>query len=116
MVQTAHGATRSLDRPATETVSTSLASKPVVTVSPGLTSKHEECGFLCWASEPRTMVCQWFGLKNTGTVYQWFDLKTTETVCQWFDLKTTRMVSPGLASKPVVEGFLICASKPAATI
>jgi hypothetical protein len=41
------------------------------------------------------MVCQWFGLKITGTVYEWFGLKTTQTV------------SPYLASKSVVWFFLV---------
>jgi hypothetical protein len=55
------------------------------------------------------MVCQWFGLKTTGTVCQWFDLKITGTICQWFGLKTIRMVFSGLASKLVatVVGFLV---------
>jgi hypothetical protein len=41
-----------------------------------------EHGFLGRALKPRSMVCQWFGLKTTGTVCQWFCLKTTVTVCQ----------------------------------
>jgi hypothetical protein len=45
--------------------------------------RDEERGFLGLASKPCSTVCQWFGLKTTGTL------------------------SPGLASKPVVEGFLV---------
>jgi hypothetical protein len=47
----------------------------------------EEHMFLGWATKPRSMVCQWFGFKTTGTIYQWFVLKTTGTV-SWFGLKT----------------------------
>jgi hypothetical protein len=54
--------------------------------------EHE---FLGRALKPRSMVCQWFGLKITGTVYEWFGLKTTQTV------------SPYLASKSVVWFFLV---------
>jgi hypothetical protein len=54
--------------------------------------EDEERRYLSSASKPRSMACQWFGLKTTGMVCQWFDLKTTRIVCQWFDLKTTRMV------------------------
>jgi hypothetical protein len=49
--------------------------------------EDEEHGFLGWDSKLRSMVCQWFSLKTTGTV------------CQWFDLKTTSTISPGLTSK-----------------
>jgi hypothetical protein len=72
----------------------------------GLHHAHgdEERRFLDWVSKPRS------------TVYQWFDLKTIRTVCQWFDFKTTVMVSPGLASKSVVDDFSVWTSKPAATV
>jgi hypothetical protein len=29
----------------------------------------EECGFLHFASKPRSTVCQWFGLKTTGSCF-----------------------------------------------
>jgi hypothetical protein len=61
--------------------------------------KHE---FLGWASKPRSMVCQLFGIKITGTICQSFYLKTIGMICQWFDFKSTGMVSSSLASKPVV--------------
>jgi hypothetical protein len=57
------------------------------------------------ASNPRSMVCQWFCLKTTRTVCQWFCLKTTGTVCQWFDIKTTGTVFSSLTSKPVATVF-----------
>jgi hypothetical protein len=53
---------------------------------------EEEHEFLGLASKPRAMVCQWFFLKPTGTV------------------------SLGLASKKVVTGFPVWASKPAAPV
>jgi hypothetical protein len=37
-------------------------------------------------------------------------------VCEWFGLKTTQTVFTGLASKPVVTVFAGLASKPAATV
>jgi hypothetical protein len=49
-------------------------------------------------------VCQWFGLKTTGTIF--FGLTS----------KPVATVSPGLASKPVVEGFPVWASKSTATV
>jgi hypothetical protein len=52
-----------------------------------------EYGFLCWASKPRSIVCQWFSLKTTGTV------------CQCFGLKATGTVFSGLASKLVATVF-----------
>jgi hypothetical protein len=56
----------------------------------------------------------WLSHKTKSTVCQWFSLKIIGMVCQWFDLKTSGMIFSGLASKSVVEGFLICVSKPAA--
>jgi hypothetical protein len=50
------------------------------------------------------MVCQWFGVKTTGTVFS--DLSS----------KLVATVSPGLASKSVVEGFSVWASKLAAAV
>jgi hypothetical protein len=76
----------------------------------------EERWFHSSASTPRSMVCQWLGLKTTGTVCQWFGLKTTGMVCQWFGLKTIGMVSPGLASKPMATVSSGLASKPVAAV
>jgi hypothetical protein len=64
----------------------------------------EQCEFLSSASKPRSMVCQWFGLKTTGMV------------CRWFGLKTTRMVFSDLTSKPVATVFSNFASKLLATV
>jgi hypothetical protein len=47
-----------------------------------------------WASKPMAMV------------YEWFGLKTTRTVFSSLASKLVAMVSPGLASKPVVD-FLV---------
>jgi hypothetical protein len=66
----------------TRTVFTSLASKPVVTVSGGLASKLAVMVFAGLASKPVAMVFSSLALKLVATV------------------------SPGLASKPVV-GFLV---------
>jgi hypothetical protein len=52
----------------------------------------EKRGFLGRASTPRSMVCQWFDLKTTGTCFF------------------------GLASKPVATGFSSLASKPVVTV
>jgi hypothetical protein len=80
-----------------------LASKPVATVSGGLTSK------------PAAMFFTGLALKPVATVF------SSST------LKLVAMVSPGLASKPVVsfliepqnkggEGFSVWASKPTASV
>jgi hypothetical protein len=52
------------------------------------------------------MICQWFCLKTTGTVFSGLASKPVATV--FFDLvsKLVATASPGLASKPVV-GFFI---------
>jgi hypothetical protein len=42
--------------------------------------------------------------------------KPMALVCEWFDVKTTRTVFVGLASKPVVTVYVGLASKPAMTI
>jgi hypothetical protein len=55
----------------------------------------EGCRFLGWASKPRSMVCQWFDLKTTGTISPGLTLKPVATV------------SLDLASKPVVSGFSV---------
>jgi hypothetical protein len=51
----------------------------------------EERRFLSCASKPRSTVCQWFGLKTTGTVFSGLASKPVTTV------------SLGLASKPVTR-------------
>jgi hypothetical protein len=74
------------------------------------------------------MVCKWFGLKTTRTVFtnlaskpvvtvcEWFGLKTGDDGFEWFGLKTTWTVSSGLASKPAATVFVGLASKPVATV
>jgi hypothetical protein len=58
------------------------------------------------------MVCEWFGLKTTRTVFACLASKPVATVCEWFGLKTTRTVFTGLASKPVAMVSPSLASKP----
>jgi hypothetical protein len=54
----------------------------------------KESEFLGLVSKPRSMICQWFGLKTTRTVFS------------GLTSKLVAMVSPGLASKPVAD-FLV---------
>jgi hypothetical protein len=82
-----------------------------------------------WASKPMVMVCRWFDLETTRTVFYWFVPQNrwwqfvsclTLKPLGWFfiDLisKSVATVSDGLTSKPAatVSGGL--ASKPAATV
>jgi hypothetical protein len=76
----------------------------------------EECRFLGWASKPRSMVCRWFGIKITGTIFSNLASKSMVTVFSGLASKPMVTVSPSLASKLVVEGFPVWASKPAATV
>jgi hypothetical protein len=52
------------------------------------------------------MVCEWFGLKITQTVFAGLASKPVATVFSSLDSKLVAMVSPGLASKPAI-GFLV---------
>jgi hypothetical protein len=52
------------------------------------------------------MVCKWFGLKTTQTVFVGFAPKLVATVFSSFASKLVVTVSPGLASKLAV-GFLV---------
>jgi hypothetical protein len=52
------------------------------------------------------MVCEWFGLKTTPTVFAGLASKPVATVFSSLTSKLVMMVFPGLASKPVV-GFLV---------
>jgi hypothetical protein len=76
----------------------------------------DECWFLSWASKPKSMVCQWFGLKTTETVFSYLALKPVVTVSLGLTSKPVATVSPGLASKLVAMSFLVWASKPTATV
>jgi hypothetical protein len=67
--------------------------------------KNHLHGFsLIWASKLMAIVCEWFGLKTTRTVFAGLASKPVVTV------------SAGLASKPVVTIFSGLTSKPVATI
>jgi hypothetical protein len=52
------------------------------------------------------MVCEWFGLKTTRTVFTGLASKPVATVFSSLASKLVVTVSPGLASKPAV-GFLV---------
>jgi hypothetical protein len=52
------------------------------------------------------MVCEWFGLKTTQTVFSGLASKPAATVFASLTSKLVATVFPGLASKPVV-GFLV---------
>jgi hypothetical protein len=52
------------------------------------------------------MVCQWFGLKTTGTVFSGLASKSVVTVFSGLASKPVATISLGLTSKPVV-GFLV---------
>jgi hypothetical protein len=53
-----------------------------------------------------TMVCQWFGLKTTRTVFVGLTLKSVTMVFGGLASKPATTVSPSLASKLAV-GFLV---------
>jgi hypothetical protein len=60
-----------------------------------------------------------FRLKNAGATYQWFlgwASKIRLMVCEWFDLKTTQTVFSSLASKSKATIFSSFASKLAAPV
>jgi hypothetical protein len=52
------------------------------------------------------MVCEWFGLKTTRTVFAGLASKPVAMIFSCLASKLVATVSPGLASKPVV-GFLV---------
>jgi hypothetical protein len=52
------------------------------------------------------MVCQWFDLKTTGTVFSSLTSKPVGTLFSALASKLVPTVSPSLPSKPVV-GFLV---------
>jgi hypothetical protein len=62
--------------------------------------------FLGLASKSRSMVCEWFGLKTTQTIFAGLASKPVATVFSSLASKLVAMVSPGLASKLTV-GFLV---------
>jgi hypothetical protein len=54
--------------------------------------------------------------KNHWDSFLWFGLKTSGNGFLRFSSKSVVTVSSSLASKPLVEGFPVWASKPAATV
>jgi hypothetical protein len=52
------------------------------------------------------MICQWFSLKTTGTIFFILASKSMATVFSGLTSKSVTIVSPNLASKSVV-GFLV---------
>jgi hypothetical protein len=57
------------------------------------------------------MVCEWFGLKTTRTIFTGLASKLVAAVSGDLDSKPTAMVFAGLASKPVATVFSSLASK-----
>jgi hypothetical protein len=66
----------------------------------------EEYGFLGSTSKPRSMICQWFGLKTVGTVFSDLTSKPLGMVFSGLPSKLVVTVSPGLVSKLMVS-FLV---------
>jgi hypothetical protein len=62
------------------------------------------------------MVCQWFDLKTTRTVFTGLTSKLLVTIFSGLTSKPIAMVSSGLASKPAVTVSGGLATKPAATV
>jgi hypothetical protein len=81
-----------------------------------------------WASKPMVMVCEWFGLKTTRTVFislasklvmtvfGGLASKPAATVSSGFASKPAATISGGFASKPAAIVFSILASKPVVTV
>jgi hypothetical protein len=71
----------------------------------------EERGFLGLALKPRSMVCEWFCLKTTRTVFTGLASKPVVTVSSGLTSKPVATFFSGLASKPMVTVFSSLASK-----
>jgi hypothetical protein len=69
-----------------------------------------------WASKPMAMVCEWFGLKTTQTVFTSLASKPVVTVSSGLASKLVATVSGGLSSKPAATVSSGLASKPVATV
>jgi hypothetical protein len=78
--------------------------------------EDEECVFLGWASKQRLMVCEWFGLKTTWTVFAGLASKPVATVSSGLTSKHAATVSDSLALKPAATVFSGLASKPVAML
>jgi hypothetical protein len=76
----------------------------------------EECEYLGRASKPRSTVCQWFGLKMTGTVFFGLGPKPVVLVFTGLASKPVATVFSGLTSKPVVTVFCGLSSKSVVTV
>jgi hypothetical protein len=81
---------------------------------------HYERGFLGWALKPRSMICEWFDLKTTRTVFTSLVSKPVATVSTSLAPKLVAAVFSSLVSKLVLTvspsftggRFLGWASKP----
>jgi hypothetical protein len=69
-----------------------------------------------WASKSMAVVCEWFGLKITRTVFVGLASKPVTPVSGGLASKPTATVSGGLASKPATTVFFGLASKLVATV
>jgi hypothetical protein len=69
-----------------------------------------------WASKPMVIVCEWFGLKITRTVFAGLASKPVVMVSGGLASKPATTVSSGLASKPTAMVFSSLTSKPVATV
>jgi hypothetical protein len=72
----------------------------------GLASKPLRWFLIDLVLKTDAMVCEWFGLKTTRTVFTGLASKPVATVFSNFASKLVATGSPSLASKPVV-GFLV---------
>jgi hypothetical protein len=71
----------------------------------------EECGFLSWASKPRSTICEWFGLKTGGSGLLVWASKPTALVL-WFGSQNHRGGFLVWTSKISRLWFVGCATKP----
>jgi hypothetical protein len=90
----------------TRTVSGGLTSKPAATVFAGLTSKSVVTVSSGLSSKPAATVSGGLASKPAATVFAGLASKSVATIFSILTLKLVSMVSPDLASKPVV-GFLV---------
>jgi hypothetical protein len=69
-----------------------------------------------WASKPMTIVCEWFGLKITQTVFAGLATKPVVMVSDGLASKSAMTVFSGLASKSVATVFSNLALKLVVTV
>jgi hypothetical protein len=77
----------------------------------GLASKPLGWFLIDLTSKPMTMVCEWFGLKTTHTIFTDLASKPVLMVHSGLASKPAATVSSGLASKSAVTVFSSLASK-----